>query len=183
MIFLTNRFVEIEIAIVFFLSAWNPAIVIANPDLSGCGNPSYMTMLRMDCRVAMLLSMNMNCFGNISRYRNRNCVFSPSVIRLRHCESRPVGMWQSIFIEHIVHCTYAVSTRIRAARNDGGFVFESSLPSPVTDSPTLFIVHVRYPAGYRQLAMTGICHRESPPVTRHFPYPECGIGTDLSGSQ
>jgi hypothetical protein len=43
------------------------------------------------------LSMNMDIFSNISLYRNRNLLvfFSPAP-RLRHCESRPVGMWQSI---------------------------------------------------------------------------------------
>jgi hypothetical protein len=80
--------------------------------------PEFMLLKNLSASSTFSLSMNMDCFSNISRYRNRNRVFSPAVIRLRHCESRPVGMWQSISIEHIVHCPCAVSGGIQAARND-----------------------------------------------------------------
>jgi hypothetical protein len=39
--------------------------------------------------------------------------------RLRHCESRPVGMWQSIPIERIVHCSCAVLIPTCRDRKDG----------------------------------------------------------------
>jgi hypothetical protein len=65
----------------------NPAFVIANPNPSGCGNPSPLFIVRVRYLPGYgRLSMNMRCFSDISlyrnrnRHRNRNRILSPSVL-------------------------------------------------------------------------------------------------------